>query len=180
MKCLETLTAEHKTILRIADVLESMARKATDDAELNNQDVEGIFQLLRKFGDELHQAKEEGSLFPVFSALCNPSEYASVRHMVFEHAQDRSLMSGMADAIARSNAFQFGEYAARLAEMLRNHIYKEDNILFEAIRTHLSADDDARIVGEFTEYDREFRAHDGEKLLDGLRHLEWKYLRKIA
>src|ERR1051326_2712425 len=149
MKCIEALTAEHKTMLRIADVLESMSEKATDEAEYDTTDVEAIFQLLRRFGDEVDQGKEEGALFPVFIALCDTSEYASVRHMIFEHEQDRSLMSGMADAIARSNVPQFSECATRLASMLRNHIFKEDNILFETIRTHLSREDDGRILAEF-------------------------------
>jgi hemerythrin-like domain-containing protein len=178
LKCLEVLEAEHKIMLRIADVLESMSAKAAQESEYNTADVEGIFQLLRTFGDELHQAKEEGALFPVFTAHCDASEYAAVRHMLFEHEQDRSLMNGMADAVGRSNAPQFAEYAARLVSILRNHIFKEDNILFESIKSHLSAEDDSRITSEFEVYDQEFAHH--AELLGTLRALEWKYLRKIA
>jgi len=166
-------------MLRIADVLESMSKEAAGKSEYNTPDVQAMFQLLRSFGDELHQAKEEGALFPVFTAHADASEYASVRHMIFEHEQDRSLMSGMADAIARSNAPQFAEYAERLAGILRNHIFKEDNILFETIRTHLSEEEDKRILEEFELFDRDFHAHH-PKLMDVLRTLEWKYLRKIA
>src|SRR5579884_2091703 len=122
MKCIEALTAEHKTMLRIADVLESMSKSASQKSEYNAQDGETILQIFRLFGDGLHQAKEEGALFPVFNGICSASEYPSMRHMLFEHEQDRSLMNGMGDAIARSNAPQFAEYAGRLAAMLRNHI----------------------------------------------------------
>ena len=88
-------------------------------------------------------------------------------------------MSGMQDSIARSNASQFAEYASRLATVLRNHIFKEDNILFETINDHLSAQDDARVVADFESFDQAFqpqRAH----LQNELRRLEWKYLRRIA
>jgi hemerythrin-like domain-containing protein len=178
-KCIEVLSAEHKTMLRIADVLDSMAQRAADESDYNKQDVETMFQLLHGFGDELHQAKEEGALFPAFTKRCDAAEFAAVRHMLFEHEQDRSLMSGMADAIARSNAPQFAEYAAQLANILRNHIFKEDNILFEMISAHLPEDADRQVLAEFELFDRDFHArHD--KLTDTLRALEWKYLRKIA
>jgi hemerythrin-like domain-containing protein len=99
--------------------------------------------------------------------------------MIFEHEQDRSLMSGMADAISRSNAPQFAEYAARLANILRNHIFKEDNILFEMIGARLSEEDDKAIIKEFELFDQDFHARH-EKLMDTLHSLEWKYLRRIA
>jgi hemerythrin-like domain-containing protein len=179
LKCIEVLTAEHKTMLRITDVLDSMSKQARDRADCDTADVEAIVDILRRFGDGLHQAKEEGALFPVFTTVCDASEYAAVRHMLFEHEQDRALMSGMQDSISRSNAPQFAEYASRLATVLRNHIFKEDNILFETINDHLSAEDDARVLAEFESFDQGFypqRAH----LKDELRRLEWKYLRKIA
>jgi hemerythrin-like domain-containing protein len=178
-KCIEVLTAEHKTMLRITDVLDSMSKRATDQAEYDTADVEAIVDILRRFGDGLHQAKEEGALFPIFTSVCDASEYAAVRHMLFEHEQDRALMSGMQDSIARSNPLQFAEYASRLAAILRNHIFKEDNILFETISDHLSVQDDARVVAEFESFDQAFQP-ERTHLQSELRRLEWKYLRKIA
>ena len=178
-KCIEALNAEHRTMLRIVDVLESMSKKAADESEFNTQDVTAMFQLLVAFGDELHQAKEEGALFPIFTSLCDAPEYAAVRHMLFEHEQDRSLMSGVSEAISTSNAPQFAEYGTRLANILRNHIFKEENILFETISEHLSPEDDKRILAEFASFDQDFQVRHGN-LVDTLRKLEWKYLRKIA
>jgi hemerythrin-like domain-containing protein len=178
-KCIEILTAEHKTMLRIADVLDSMSTQAGEDATCNPEDSQAILHILRAFGDDCHQAKEEGALFPVFAAVCDRSEYASVRHMLFEHAQDRSLIEGMEDAARTANAAQFAEYARRLANMLRNHIYKEDNILFEKIDGALSKDDDLRVLHDFEGFDSEFRK-DEEEVMRRLRVLEWKYLRKSA
>ena len=88
-------------------------------------------------------------------------------------------MSGMQDSIARSNAPQFAEYALRLAAILRNHIFKEDNILFETINDRLSAEDDARVLADFESFDQAFQPQQTH-LHNELRRLEWKYLRKIA
>jgi hemerythrin-like domain-containing protein len=103
-KCVEILTAEHKIMLRMADVLDSMSTRASNEGTYNQEDVHAILNILRVFGDDCHQVKEEGALFPVFAAVCDPSEYAAVRHMLFEHEQDRSLIEGMEDAVHRSNA----------------------------------------------------------------------------
>jgi hemerythrin-like domain-containing protein len=178
-RCIEILTDEHKTLLRMADVLDSMSTKARNDGTYNQEDVEAILHVLRVFGDDCHQAKEEGALFPVFAALCDPPEYAAVSHMLFEHNRDRSLMEGMEDAIRRSNVPQFAEYAQRLATILRNHIYKEDNILFEKIDGALSREDDARVVHDFEGFDRDFQK-DQQETLHRFRALEWKYMRKSA
>jgi hemerythrin-like domain-containing protein len=178
-RCIEILAAEHKTMLRIADVLDSMSTRASKDGTYNREDVEAILHILRVFGDDYHQAKEEGALFPVFATVCDRSEYAAIRHMLFEHEQDRSLIEGMEDAVQRSNEAQFAEYAQRLGTILRNHIYKEDNILFEKINEALSKDDDARVILDFQRFDRDFDKHQQE-MTHGLRVLEWKYLRKSA
>jgi hemerythrin-like domain-containing protein len=175
--CIEILTAEHRTMLRMAAVLDSMSKRARNQGTYTQEDVEAILHILRVFGDDCHQAKEEGALFPVFAAVCDPSEYAAVRHMLFEHDQDRSLIEGMEDAVLRSNAAQFAEYAQRLATILRNHIYKEDNIVFEKINAALSKEDDARVVRDFEDFDRDFQK-DQQETMHRLRVLEWKYLRQ--
>jgi hemerythrin-like domain-containing protein len=178
-RCIEILTAEHKVLLRMADVLDSMSNRANEDGAYNLEDAETVLHILRLFGDQCHQAKEEGALFPIFANVCDPSQFTAVRHMLFEHERDRSLIEGMEDAVRRSNAAQFAEYAQRLATILRNHIYKEDNILFEKIDEVLSKEDDARVIVEFEGFDREFQK-DQQDMMHTLRVLEWKYLRRSA
>jgi hemerythrin-like domain-containing protein len=100
--------------------------------------------------------------------------------MLFEHEQDRSLIEGIDDALLRSNAADFSTHAGRLASILRTHIYKEDNILFEIVDHALSAEDDQQVIREFEAFDRDFTDRGHDKLLQRLRLLEWKYLRKVA
>jgi len=75
------------------------------------------------------------------------------------------------NALQRSDATEFSDLAIRLAEILRTHIYKEDNILFEIIDKSLSPDDDIRVVDQFA-FDREFKERGQDKLLHRLRMLE--------
>jgi hypothetical protein len=43
-KCIEALNREHKNILRIADVLESMSKRAEAFSEYDKQDAEAILE----------------------------------------------------------------------------------------------------------------------------------------
>jgi len=56
-----------------------------------------LLEIFRVVGDDWHQGKEEGALFPVLTAGCERAAVDSVRHMLFEHEQDRSLMVGIED-----------------------------------------------------------------------------------
>ena len=177
-KCTELLTQEHKTILRMMNILSEMATKSNE--RLIKEDVFSILEILRAFADDMHQGKEEGALFPVFMAACSPSEGNAVRHMIFEHNQDRSLMGGIEDAVRNSDASNFAQYTNRLVEILRTHIYKEDSILFEVVDKTLSPEDDKKVVARFENYDRDFQQRGQDELLHRLQSLEWKYLGKVA
>ena len=180
MECTALLIGEHKTILRAVDVLGTMANRAEATRKMDRDDVDAILEILNLFANELHQGKEEGALFPVFTAACDKSEVDAVRHMVFEHDQDRSLIEGMQEALERANVGDFAHYARRLCDMLRNHIQKEDNLLFEMIDRTLNKDDDEKVLARFKAFDEDFKSHGLDRLLHRLRMLEWKYMSKAA
>ena len=57
---------------------------------------------------------------------------------------------------------------------MRNHIHKEENILFEAAHRCLSAEQDDRVVTEINKFQID------PKSLADLRRLEWAYLSRAA
>ena len=65
MKCTDLLTQDHKFILRSLDVLDAIAAKVEKSEQVNTADIESLLHLLRVFGDNHHQTKEESTLFPV-------------------------------------------------------------------------------------------------------------------
>jgi hemerythrin-like domain-containing protein len=68
-RCIEILTDEHKAVLRIADVLDSISTRARNEGTYNPEDVEAILHILRVFGDDCHRAKEKARCF-LFLPLC--------------------------------------------------------------------------------------------------------------
>ena len=179
MRSTDLLMQDHKIILRSLDVLEEMAAKVGNRVYLDPKDVEAMLHFLRVFDDEHHQTKEETALFPQLMQSA-PAEERSLRQMLFEHDQERSLVEGLEDALRTANDADFIGYAHRLSAILRNHIYKEDNILFDIVEKCLSKQQDEKVAREFEDFDRDFGIQKRRELIDSLRRLEWKYIRKSA
>ncbi len=179
MKSTDLLMQDHKIILRSLDILEEMAGKVRNGERLDPEDVEALLHFLRSFEDEDHQTKEETALFPQLMQSA-PAEERSFRQMLFEHDQERSLVGGLEEALKTEKGTDFISYAHRLSAILRNHIYKEDNILFDIVEKCLSKQQDEKVAREFEDFDRDFGIQKRRELIDSLRRLEWKYVRKSA
>jgi hemerythrin-like domain-containing protein len=180
MKCTAFLISEHKVLLRIADVLAVIATAAEQDGQWNKPDAETTVAILREFGDDFLQSKEESALFPVFRGISDQADYGAIRRMIFEHDQDRSLLGGMEDALRRSDAAEFAEYALSFTKIIRNHIQFEDEILSQAAGQNVSREDEERILAEFEAFDREFERHNKWNLMQQLSLLEAKYSSQAA
>ena len=90
MKCTDYLIQDHNVILRAIDVLRAMAERVETGEAVEPEDVRLLLRFLRAFADDHHQGMEESALFP---ALLQTAvlDYPWVRHMIFEHNQERSL-----------------------------------------------------------------------------------------
>jgi hemerythrin-like domain-containing protein len=141
-----------------------------------DNDVETLLSFLRYFADDHHQGKEETALFPELMKTA-AAQTEPVRHLVFEHDQERSLVTALEDSMRTKSGKEFVYYANRLCGILRTHIYKEEHVLFEAIENAISAEQDRSVTAEFRDIDR--REQDRKrKALRDLRRLEWTYLRR--
>jgi hemerythrin-like domain-containing protein len=173
MKCTELLIQDHKVILRGLHVLEQMAACAEKGEQLVQGDVAALLHFLREFADEHHQVKEESALFPELRRA-SAAQDGPLHQMLFEHDQERSLVEGLEDSLYAKKGPDFAHFASRLIDLIRNHIYKEDNILFDIVDRSLSPEQDDRVVAEFNKFQI------NRSFLADLRRLEWKYLRKVA
>jgi hemerythrin-like domain-containing protein len=173
MKCTDLLMQEHKIILRALDVLGQMAARVEQDQPVDAQDVETLLRFLHTFADDIHQTKEESALFPELMRTSAANQPA-VRQMLFEHDQERSLVGGLEDALHTKKGIEFVQLATRLTDLIRNHIRKEDHILFEIVDRSLSAEQDERVTTELNQFQI------GSDFLADLRRLEWTYLRRVS
>jgi hemerythrin-like domain-containing protein len=160
-------------------VLQAMAEQALAGKMPEDEDVDKLLDFLKRFADDHHQGKEEAVLFPCLRAATEGPSNA-LRMMMFEHEQERSLVSGLEDALRTHKNEDFAYYGGRLAEILSTHIYKEDNILFTLVERTISKDADARVVREMLAYDESLPPATREQMNRVVNDLEWKYLGKAA
>lgn len=122
----DVLRDEHVLILRALETLESAGARLTSGHSVPEGWWDEIADWLRDFADRNHHAKEEQSLFPAMVKFGVPSEGGPIGVMLDEHERGRSMIGAMrqGDSGARAAA------ARRYVAMLRDHIDKENGVLF--------------------------------------------------
>lgn len=136
MKATTILMDEHRVIERVLGALEAAARRLQDGAAVRPGFFIDAAEFIQGFADGCHHRKEEGVLFKVMVKHGVPTEGGPIGVMLTEHEQGRAHTRAMRDAAQR---LESGDEAARsavarsamdYAALLRQHIAKEDNVLF--------------------------------------------------
>ena len=161
MKATDVLMQEHDVILRVIAALEN----AADRLDRGDAVRPGLFadsaQFIRGFADGCHHRKEEGVLFKAMEAHGMPGHAGPLGVMLTEHEQGRIYTRSMADAARRLDA---GDQSARAdnvrnargyAELLRQHIAKENSVLFPLADKVIPVSEHARVYEEFEHVEHE-------------------------
>ena len=161
MKATEILMAEHQVIERVIGTLE----KAADMLE-NGQTVRPTFfvdaaEFIKGFADGCHHVKEEQVLFKTLGDYGLPSQGGPVGVMLYEHEEGRKYTRGMREAAIKLDG---GDKAAQAAvvqnaraysKLLRQHILKENNVLFPMADKLIPADEQDRVYEGFEQVEHE-------------------------
>jgi hemerythrin-like domain-containing protein len=121
----DTLRDEHRLILRALALVDATAGRLDRGDALPPGWWERLVEWLREFADKNHHAKEERWLFPAMAAAGIPPA-GPVSVMLAEHAEGRDLMREMTAGDGRQRA----EAARQYVRLLRDHIDKENGVLF--------------------------------------------------
>ncbi len=163
MKSVEVLMHEHRVIERGLAVLEAIADRIERGRSVPTDKVTALLDFFQVFADQCHHGKEEGMLFPELEAKGIPKEGGPIGVMLIEHEEGRELRRRMIKAASNltdeANRQQFVTAAREYINMLRQHIWKEDNVLFQMAQQVLTEADDAELVERFERHERE---HIGE------------------
>ena len=152
----DVLMSEHRTIERVLSAVEA---RLADSAggPFPHEFLTQALDFFRNFADGCHHAKEEELLFPLLEQRGIPREHGPIGCMLKEHVQGRSYL---ATVRANLDAARDGSpeavtavcgAAAGYIGMLRQHIHKEDNVLFQMAIRALSPDDVTELAAGFVE-----------------------------
>jgi len=131
-----TLVEEHRLIKRMLSLLERNAPLTAAGRYGNYRFYLDGVDFIRNYADRFHHAKEEEVLFAALVANSMPRENSPVAAMLLEHDQGRAYVRAMEEATVQASAGTAGQdrviadNALAYAELLREHIAKEDDILY--------------------------------------------------
>jgi hemerythrin-like domain-containing protein len=152
----ENLENDHVHILKLIDVMGRII--GTGNPETDH--LESIVDIIRNFADGLHHAKEENQFFPFLAKRGFSLSQGPVAVMLHEHVIGREYVKGMAENIALykgGNSAALGKVYSNMAgyaELLQNHIGKENNILFRMADRALSEEDHKALLDQFRETEK--------------------------
>ena len=130
------LTNDHRRCDEIFAAMEDSANNSLSDAK----------EITQEFIDasEHHFQMEERVMFAEFEQKTGMTEgpTAMMRH---EHAQMRTLMEQLMEALVADNKDKFFGYSETLMILMQQHNMKEEQMLYTMAQQHLSAESD-RII----------------------------------
>jgi hemerythrin-like domain-containing protein len=153
----EVLKHEHRVIERVLAVVERLAEKpGLGSAET----WEKAIDFIRNFADKCHHLKEEQILFPALEEHGIPRDGGPVGMMLLEHEEGRALVRAMAEALPRAGVDPKVEAALKqnaraYLRLLREHIQKEDEILFKIAEDVLTPEEQKKLAREFAQHEAE-------------------------
>lgn len=165
------LVNEHRLILRMIALLERNAPRTSDGSYTNWQFYLDGIDFIRNFADRFHHAKEEDVLFEALVNNGMPRENSPVAAMLMEHDQGRAFVKAMETAVLAVLAGQPGteqaiaDNALAYAALLREHIEKEDEILYPLAERIIPEEMRDAIIARYA-------AAEADKMVDFAAHYE--------
>jgi hemerythrin-like domain-containing protein len=180
---IEQLKKEHEAIKIMLQILEKVCERLSAGNKVDPEHLKQILEFFQVFADKCHHGKEEELLFPILEEAGVPKEGGPIGVMLNEHNLMRGYVKDLADAVG---CYQAGEEkavslivrpASSYIATLRQHIDKENNILFKMAEMHLSEDQQKELLEQFESVEIEkIGAGKHEELHSVLEHLEGVYL----
>ena len=145
------LKEEHQLILKAIDVILNECEQLDGGQELEKSFFEKAIDFIKNYTDKFHHAKEEDILFEKLNSdnvqmHCNP-----IPQMLYEHDTGRDFVKGMERGLEENDKKTVIENARGYAYLLKDHIMKEDNILYPMAEEALNDEQKDAILKDYNE-----------------------------
>jgi hemerythrin-like domain-containing protein len=136
MTPIEILKHEHKIVLAVLEGAEREAQNIQATGKVDTDKVAKIVDFLRTFVDKCHHSKEERKLFPKLQERGMPGDTGPIAVMLHEHTLGRKEVAAISDALDKftrgdtAAATPLAEHLLGYVKLMREHIDKENDVLF--------------------------------------------------
>jgi len=160
MKATQQLKDEHEGIKIMLSILGEVSRQLETTGNLNKEHFDGILEFLKVFVDKCHHAKEEELLFPALVVAGVPKD-GPIEVMLNEHETGRNYIKAMNAAFEEYIAGDMSLSANIMqnihgySSLLRDHIEKENAVLFVMADKLLSEEKQDELLEGFEKIESE-------------------------
>ena len=173
-KAIEVLMGEHRLIEEALGSLETYAGQVREGAPALREVVGEYAAFFREFADACHHGKEEDILFQRMIERGFPREAGPIAVMYHEHELGRAhvraltaIGTGAGEAGSEGSRVLL-EHADAYVPLLRQHIQKEDRILYPMALQSLTRSELDAMNGEFEVFEARMHADGSYDRLRGL------------
>ena len=154
------MEAEHRNIETVVKALGDLAFVIEKGQRADGAMLATAVEFLRVYADKLHHGKEETLFFPMLVKRGVPPQGCPIGGLNHEHEKGRALVQALAE---QAPAYAQGKPGAKeglietlrgIQDLYRNHIWKEDAMVFPMADKVLTAADQTELCERFAELDR--------------------------
>jgi hemerythrin-like domain-containing protein len=154
---IDVLINEHVYIKIVLKAVKKVSVDLMNGGEVDDELYRNIIDFVRNFADKYHHQKEENYLFNRMSESPknNAAAHAPIQGMLLEHDIGRKYISNLEKAL---NDYKSGNkdskvniisYGIVYTDLLEDHIFKEDNVIFQYALRVIDEDEAKFLEKEF-------------------------------
>jgi hemerythrin-like domain-containing protein len=152
---------EHRLIEQMIGLLDTEAGRIREKNEINFLLIDQAVDFFRTYADRTHHGKEEDILFRGLAKKTLSRDHArTMEELIAEHVEARKKVGALMEAKKKylSGSGDSGPVSACIRDLITfypPHIVKEDKNFFFPCLEYFSPDEQARMLSEFWEFDRQ-------------------------
>lgn len=147
------LVAEHQWILRLLALIPALIERCDLNLDEDQQRMHGAVDFIRSYADKYHHAKEEDILFKYFD------ENLDILQVMHEdHKTARAHVAAIHTAIGSRDGDSLASHLTAYGELLKDHIKREDEILYPWLDKQLSMQQVGQMFTQFAQVNVQFQA----------------------
>ncbi len=178
MKPTDILKQEHRHIEQMMDLLDIGVLRLMKGENISAHFFLDALRFFQIFADQCHHNKEEQLLFPAMGEHGFPMQAGPVAVMLYEHEEGRGYIRKLSEAVHKfaqgdsSVVNEINTHASAFTNLLRSHIEKENNIIFEIADAHLPTDVQDSLVRKFNQEEIDGACTQKKSLLEMLEKMK--------
>lgn len=160
-QAIQILKHEHRIIESVLGSLEGFVARTQEGEEVDRSVIRRYAAFFSQFADRCHHGKEEDLLFKTMTEHGFSDRTGPIAVMLGEHTEGRAHVRVLAELGSREGELSdeecdaLAEHAGAYAPMLRNHIAKEDSILYPMAERTLQPSELSALVEAFERFERD-------------------------